>query len=452
MSANLQLLDDAGMQSFIADGYTMVETDFAPEYHQSVYHQLKDILGGEGNPGNNLLPRVPDLQQVFDHPRVAGALTSVLGPDYYMHPHRFCHFNQPGSQGQQLHKDSWSRRHHRPRWAMAFYYPQDTPIELGPTGIVPGTQYHNSLDAEAPEREVGLTGAAGTVGIVHYDLWHRAMPNSSQDNRYMVKFLFVRLEEPEGPCWDTSGAPWAGQGQAEEAMWQSIWEWCGGQTANGAIGAADQAHLLRALESESEAAGQAAAYALGRAGEAAVGPLVDCLRSESEQLRRNAGYGLAAAGEAAVEALAQSCADADLEVRRAAVDSLADMGRPGAAAVGALQRALTDESDKVRGHAAEALGALGPLPQAGLEGLAGALTDQDEWVRRNAALGLARQGAAAEAVQPAVAAALDDDNRYVSAKAAKTLERIGTEEASEILFDYLFAARWCPLTTKDTPY
>ena len=92
------------------------------------------------------------------------------------------------------------------------------------------------------------------------------------------------------------------------------------------------------------------------------------------------------------------------------------------------------------------------LPSAVLEELAGVLGDDDEWVRRNAALGLARLGSAAEAVQPAVVAALDDPNRYVSAKAAKTLERIGTPEATETLFDYLFAARWCPITTKHTPY
>ena len=58
---------------------------------------------------------------------------------------------------------------------------------------------------------------------------------------------------------------------------------------------------------DSEAASQAAAYALGRAGEPAVGPLMDCLRQGSEHVRRNAGYGLAAAGPAAVEALAQAC-------------------------------------------------------------------------------------------------------------------------------------------------
>ena len=452
MCADLILLDDSRMQSFIADGYTVVKTDLPEDFHQSIYRQLEGLLATEGNPGNNLLPCIPDLQQVFDQPQVAGALTSVLGPGYYLHPHRFCHFNKPGSEGQRLHKDSWSRRHHRPRWAMAFYYPQDTPAERGPTGVVPGSHYHNRLDQGAEERGIALTGEAGTVAIVHYDLWHRATPNSTEQDRYMVKFLFVRLEEPDRPSWDTTGEPWAGNGHAEVPMLHSMWKWYGGRSEGLVVDSRERSVLLQVLMGDSEAASQAAAYALGRVGEPAVGPLIDCLCQGPEHVRRNAGYGLAATGPAAVEALAQACVDDNPAVRLAAVDSLGDMGRAGASAVPALQRALGDASDKVRGHAAEALGTMGALPPVVLEELAGALGDDDEWVRRNAALGLARLGAAAEAVQPAVVAALDDPNRYVSAKAAKTLERIGTPEATEILFDYLFAARWCPITTKHTPY
>ena len=75
----MRLLDDSHMQSFIADGYTVVKTDLPTDFHQSVYGQIEEVLAAEGNPGNNLLPRIPDLQQVFDQPEVAGALTSILG-------------------------------------------------------------------------------------------------------------------------------------------------------------------------------------------------------------------------------------------------------------------------------------------------------------------------------------------------------------------------------------
>ena len=56
------------MQSFIADGYTVVKTDLPEDFHQSIYRQLEGLLATEGNPGNNLLPCIPDLQQVFDQP------------------------------------------------------------------------------------------------------------------------------------------------------------------------------------------------------------------------------------------------------------------------------------------------------------------------------------------------------------------------------------------------
>src|SRR5436190_20111962 len=140
------------MRRFIIDGYLVLQPDFPAGFHEKTYHQIEEVVAG-GNPRNNLLPRVPGLQQVFDHPVVHGALWSILGPDYYLHLHRHVHDNPPGSKGQNLHKDSLynsrfavddKRRHHHTRWAMLFYYPQDTPLELGPTAIMPRSRYLNT--------------------------------------------------------------------------------------------------------------------------------------------------------------------------------------------------------------------------------------------------------------------------------------------------------------------
>ncbi len=38
-------------------------------------------------------------------------------------------------------------------------------------------------------------------GITHYDLWHAWMPNRSDQNRRMLKFLFGRTAEPTAPSW-----------------------------------------------------------------------------------------------------------------------------------------------------------------------------------------------------------------------------------------------------------
>ena len=56
-------------------------------------------LGCRGQSGQQPIASHPDLQQVFDQPEVEGALTSILGPGYYLHPHRFCPFQQAGFGG-----------------------------------------------------------------------------------------------------------------------------------------------------------------------------------------------------------------------------------------------------------------------------------------------------------------------------------------------------------------
>ena len=199
------LLDDAAVARFVVEGYTLVETDFPPEFHRAVCRRIEEVLRG-GNPGNEILARVPELQAVYDHPAVRGALVSLLGPEMAMHAHRHCHALPPGHGGQQWHQDDVNRRHHRIWRVLAMYYPQDVTAEMGPTMILPGTQYRNAPTARMAsygvfDSQVALSVKAGTVAITHYDLWHRATPNRSDRTRYMLKFLFDRTRKPEGPSW-----------------------------------------------------------------------------------------------------------------------------------------------------------------------------------------------------------------------------------------------------------
>src|SRR5207247_5071918 len=174
VTASPLLLDDAAMRRFIIEGYLVLKPDLPVDFHGRIYHRLEEVLAG-GNPGNNLLPRVPELQHVLDHPAVHGALTSLLGSDYYLHLHRHVHANPPGSKGQNLHKDSLynsrfavdeKRRHHRTRWLMIFYYPQDTPLELDPSAIIPRSHYLITDPPQAVD-EVCLVRLAGTTTIVY---------------------------------------------------------------------------------------------------------------------------------------------------------------------------------------------------------------------------------------------------------------------------------------------
>ena len=433
------------------------------------------------------------MNQVFADPALIGGLQSVLGPGFIMHAHRHPHINPAHSGGGGWHKDSYwgynKVRYHRTRWAMIFYYPQDVALENGPTAVMAGTQYYNArVEDEASEVHVPVLGAAGTAALVHFDLWHRAMPNSTDRTRYMMKFQFARMAEPSRPSWNNRSLEWPGDSaDKHRGMWSQVWDWhCGKKGSGIAANGHSVAALEKALAAGEEAERLAAADALGALGAdaAAVVPaLARALRDAAETVQLNAAYALGAVGVAAVPALLEALDDAEEAPRLAAAYGLSAVG---AAAVPALLEVLDHERDHVRGFAAYVLGEIGAAAGEGaVEALAGMVGDPSEWVRRNVAeaLGtiechaaaavpalidllededgqvrfntpyaLAHYGAVAAPAVAALSRVLDDENRYVSSHTMAALQRIGTPEAEAVMLDFLSTARWCPLTTKESMY
>ena len=453
------------MRGFIRNGYVVVKTGLPAEFHQDVWDQTEALFESEGNPGNNLMARIPAIRKVFDEPAVDGALTSVLGANYYMHPHRHCHYRRPRSEGQRIHKDDFTKRRHHTRWVLAMYYPQTTTEDMGPTAVLPGSQYYNWLrgpigarrHVDSTEGEVPMPVEAGTVVFVHYDIWHRAMPNLSDKKRFMIKFMFTRMEEPRGPSWESDQMDWVqDDGDGRHAMWAHMWRWHyganNGDYAESGRAVGEIPDLIKSLEVDSESTCLNATYNLATMGEPAVPALIDSLRHESEAVRRNASYALSAIGGPAVEALTEASQESDPDTRGTAVETLGDIGLPAGDAVPLLNKALQDESVAVRRHGAEALGTTSQLTSDGVDALAGALSDEDEYVRRNAALALARIGTSAQDATAALTTALEDDDRYVRGKAAHALHRIGSPLAQEALMHFLTTSQWCHTTTGDSLY
>ena len=463
MSEDARPFADEQMAAYIRDSHIAVTADYPAQFHRAIYDQIESVLETEGNPGNNILPRVPLLQDVLDHPAVVGALTGILGPDYYLYPHRHCHLSPPGSDGQVLHKDNMTRRQHRTRWTMAMYYPQDVTVDMGPTGIVPGSHYNNT--GPRPADEVRSTVEAGAVSIVHYDIWHRATPNTSDRNRYMVKFLFARMEEPESPSWNGGRDHWLPTGDMRDRMWSTMWDWHRGNGGSRQTSNADLDELMVALRDGSEPEALHAGYELATLGAGAVAPLTEALREGAGRLAeelaqyegagvhgavgqhrvssasRNAAYALAATGAPAVPALRDAMHDDVEAVRALAAGTMAEMGTAGRGAVPDLVHAISDESVSVRRQAAEALGTVGAGSPA-MPALIDALGDDDRFVRRSVALTLARVGPEASEAVPALVRSLRDPDKYVRGKAALALQRIDNAEAHEALLKFLVSFRW----------
>lgn len=487
-----QLLTDEQMQRFIVDGYITLKADFSGTFHQDLCQAIDHVFAEEQNPGNNILPRLPQIQQAFDHPTVHGALTSILGPNYLMNPHRHCHLNPSGSPVQKWHKDNYVFdqliRHPRPRWVLAFYYPQDVTEDMGPTGIIPGKQYHHHISNpnadKTVETSLPICGPAGTVAIVHYDSWHRATANISNKNRYMLKFLFERMEEPQEPTWNCADSHWQPfEHDSLQPVNADVWHWLAGHKRspvwNGYHGAGSEQpgpengalrQLMTALADQDETVRLNTAYTLSTQGISLVPQLIDILRKEAvafaEQISIRmpsnirgdnpatcaAAHTLSAIGQPATLPLVELLEDEHWCVRTMAADTLGNIGLPVPEAVPILTKLLRDGHHRVRRHAAETLGRMETTAIDAIPGLINIIRDENVCVRHNACLALAKIGQPVNEAIPPLIDTLTDEDRYVRHFASLALRRIGTPEALEALMDALFTSRWCPITTTENLY
>jgi HEAT repeat protein len=463
------LLTDEQMVQFITKGYLVLRNDLPNALHDKVFRQIQTVLAEEGNPGNNILPRIPEIQKFFDTPTVQGALSSILGPDYYLHPHRHCHYNPPGNPnpgGGAWHKDGfWNAvRSHRPWWAMIFYYTQDMTEELGPTAVLPGSQYLETFPGRE-EEAVLPAGPAGTMVLVHFDIWHRATHNRSRTDRFMLKFQFARRSAPAFPSWNNKTARMPIPEASAEGpvhLWLDVWSWLRGErpeeeraaaglnvesdgvagivrTVAGSGGGASRerayADMKGAAGIERASAGQDGAAEHRRADDAWAGSGLEpeesalqavhssrdsvrdsvaetaaLLDSAAETEAIDAGYALARMGEAGIRELTDRLKSGTETAAQRAAYGLASCGD---AAVDGLLEALAHSDERRRALACFALGMTGGTHAGAEAALLRALNDSSERVRRNAleALGM-----------------LKNPSRHAVSAVAKRLEAAVSEE------------------------
>ena len=427
------LLTDEQMRQYIVDGYVMLEPSVPDELHETIRRKLADVVEVGSNPGNNVLPRVPEMRHILNSPEVRGALISALGEGYIEHPHRYCHHLGPVTDpdpepaiklAANCHQDAYTPlgrpRQHYSRFARIMYYPQDTPIELGPTHAIPGTQFHKRLTDEDRAQAIPMEGKAGTVSLTHFDVGHAAGVNLLNQPRDMVKFIYVRALEPTAPSWDCQNLQWQNPAAIEtphnlELVWSHIWDWlCGkrdrydsfhnngvqstksrlSQYIAALEGDRDLADRLRAtydlaglgsdaaeaipalvamLENDHQAARAAAIYTLGAIGESAVAPLMDSLDAagrredahpvpepwnEGAISMEDAAHALTAIGQSAVPALTEALESPSEWVRINASFALGELDSHAASAVSKLTERLSDDSHRVVRTATDALGSI----------------------------------------------------------------------------------------------
>ena len=520
-------LDDEQVRRFICDGVLVLDSGLDPGVHQQIFDKLEWNAEHEFYMGNNVLPRIAELQQILDAPVIHGALQSILGDGYVLSPHRSRHVSEPldeaerkltltgsehgapmgeGSSGNSAwHQDGhipMSRaRYHVPRMAMILYFPQDTPIERGPTRVIPGTQLQPYLrKSDYPFAFVADDIKAGTCLLIDFDIAHAALTNVTDSTRYMIKFIFLRTRNPVAPSWDGGEVEWQppktrlGQFDHSET-WSYIWDWMRGaprSASRNAGGSNELPRLIGLLNGTDQPARLRAIYELAVIGAEAIGPLTESLLANAGQEReftcqyqldeygeyvpigdpnerrwndvaytlQDEAYALGAMGEVAVGPLMELLSHDDAWIKINAAFALGEVGAPAACAVPDLAKLLDHELHQVARASLDAMGCIGTNIRVALPAIRRLLTvDNPAWqggmragqrygevgVRFNALCALLNSDIDMDEVDDLMVACLGNVNGYVQALAVEALTRPRGSEVRPGLrhaLDYLKAHRW----------
>lgn len=282
---------DSLVQDWIAHGFVCLQPTHLPQqFHDEIYTRCMELATTQDDSGqsrctslgDDLQAELPEVNHIWDCPLIRVFLRRILGDFPIMDPHKFCHLALPERQGQGLHVDQmqstsghYARLPSRPFWVLAMYYPQTTTIELGPTGIMPGSHFFwnegknspfqkknvSEVDIPTLARQWGLTEQPcecpkGSILFCHYDLWHRGLARGATplSARFMLKFIWTRSHLPSPrsalspthplqtqslPLYYTSSPsvsppkPWSAGAYAHyphclRPLWQDTWNWLHG--------------------------------------------------------------------------------------------------------------------------------------------------------------------------------------------------------------------------------
>lgn len=140
--------------------------------HEQTLYILQNAWRSESWP-HHLVPTA-----ILNDPVVLEAVKVLLGPNAEADVCRHVHENDSPEDGPWHQDDYDGDPWPEGDWAILFYFPQNTPAEMGGTGIL------------ADGQEVKGAGPAGTCLLARGDVMHRARANTTGRQRYMLKYLF----------------------------------------------------------------------------------------------------------------------------------------------------------------------------------------------------------------------------------------------------------------------
>lgn len=233
------LLTSRQVAGFVADGFLRFDGIVPRSICDAVLAELgrggpRSPFGAEpgsaagawpGRPLDGVFRDWPGLQAVVGLPEVAGIVESLLGPDP-LYDHHYAHVIAPGQRwSQPWHADALVDPRRAAFDIQLFFFPHDTPREMGGTMVLPGShlRFVNEAAIARYQNFVGqaaMACPAGSVLVAHHGLWHCGQPNLTDRPRTMFK-LRLGPRAPQVRTWDTRdlGAPEIGAILSRDHLW-----------------------------------------------------------------------------------------------------------------------------------------------------------------------------------------------------------------------------------------
>jgi hypothetical protein len=212
MAEQQHLLTSVQMANFVADGLLRFDDLVPDEINTEVMRELDEKRIGpgyeaQGQPLQNLWRDSQGIGKMIRLPQVQGIVASLVGPDA-LYDHHAAHRVSPShKEGQIWHADAIidTRLHFD---IQLFYFPHDTPREMGGTMFLPGSHLRRIHETDIGryqnfENQMPIVCKAGTLIAGHHGLWHCAQPNHTDTLRYMFK-LRINPTVRQTLLWNTA--------------------------------------------------------------------------------------------------------------------------------------------------------------------------------------------------------------------------------------------------------
>ena len=197
--------------SFIPEGLTNADLERIRNTHEPSTILLEDWY----------------IEHVLLNPQLAGALRSLLGRNVGLPVLVSNHRVECPTSAQGWHHDADHLFGPETNFLEVFYFPQDTPLEMGPTELVPGSHIRLTQH-DASEKGTPTDGPAGSLAIHAQNILHRRGESTAEGVRHMLKYSYWRTFPPNRdwiiePDFDLQTAYYGGHGVARYIAHMFYW-------------------------------------------------------------------------------------------------------------------------------------------------------------------------------------------------------------------------------------